>query len=436
MPRDSQVNRLLLGSPLSAPRGYGGGGDITSLLLEQGRQQADAARAQGEIWSGAFQQAGQQIAGGFQQVAEEKKLKARDAKWLSVINDPEVMKDPRKAYAASQELFGPEGDKHFQSLVAMHQLAQPKSNPEADGKAAVAVYQGLKGMTPEFRAETWPQVRATMGMKYPKVPLPEQYDEKHWNGVVVPMFEGGQPEKAPIRLGKDDILLDPDTKKPIYEPPPAEPKPDARGLDVQAADALARGDRPTYERLLKVKKEMGQADDRPRIVIPPQPQWTDAEDAQGNPVLVDKASGQVKAYPGGAMPKAGAAEANRIAAADAALNSSAQLKDYLSKPEVRAAIGPAMGRFKSLEQAAGAGDPVAVELVAMLKSYSALQPQIHGFRNVHFAQDIEKLLSTHQTPESLEAALRGIDSAAVNVRDRRRAPQGAAPAAPSKNPFR
>jgi hypothetical protein len=38
---------------------------------------------------------------------------------------------------------------------------------------------------------------------------------------------------------------------------------DTRSLDVQAADALARGDTATYQRLLKVKREMGQADDRP-----------------------------------------------------------------------------------------------------------------------------------------------------------------------------
>jgi len=41
-------------------------------------------------------------------------------------------------------------------------------------------------------------------------------------------------------------------------------KGDTRSLDLQAADALAKGDMVTYQRLLKVKKEMGQADDRPR----------------------------------------------------------------------------------------------------------------------------------------------------------------------------
>ena len=48
---------------------------------------------------------------------------------------------------------------------------------------------------------------------------------------------------------------------------PEQQKPETRGLDVQAADALSRGDAETYQRLLKVKKEMGQADDRPRITV-------------------------------------------------------------------------------------------------------------------------------------------------------------------------
>ena len=53
-----------------------------------------------------------------------------------------------------------------------------------------------------------------------------------------------------------------DTGEVLYREP-TEPKGDTRSLDVQAADALARGDKATYDRLLRVKKEMGQADDRP-----------------------------------------------------------------------------------------------------------------------------------------------------------------------------
>jgi hypothetical protein len=53
-------------------------------------------------------------------------------------------------------------------------------------------------------------------------------------------------------------------KDPNYQAPPPDPaKLETRGLDVQAADALAKGDTATYQRLLRVKKEMGAADDRP-----------------------------------------------------------------------------------------------------------------------------------------------------------------------------
>lgn len=412
--------------------------------MGQGQAQAQAAQAKGELWGNAIQNIGQGIAGAIEKSGEEKKLKKRDAAWLNLMNDPEAWKSPQTISAKAHEMFGPEGGpKMFQAAVAAHQLGQPKRDQGADTKAVVALHDGFEQLDPAGRAALWPQIRPLVSGAF-GTELPEQYDHKQWNDIWSPAINKlrgeGKTREVKVRNadGSESIKIVEDRAGQDFTSaaPPKEPKIETRSLDVQAAEAMARGDKDTYARLLKVKKEMGQADDRPRIVIPPQPQWTDAEDEHGNPVLIDKASGQVKAYPGGAMPKPGAAEANRIAAADAALSSSAEVKAYLAKPEVRAAIGPAMGRFKSLEQAAGAGDPVAVQLVGMLKSYSALQPQIHGFRNVKFASDIESLLSTHQTPESLEAALRGIDSAALNVRDRRRTPQGAPPAAPSKNPFR
>jgi hypothetical protein len=42
------------------------------------------------------------------------------------------------------------------------------------------------------------------------------------------------------------------------------------GLDVQAANALRRGDTQEYQRLLKVKREVGQADDRPSAGADPE----------------------------------------------------------------------------------------------------------------------------------------------------------------------
>lgn len=62
----------------------------------------------------------------------------------------------------------------------------------------------------------------------------------------------------------EEIVADVPGEKRVSPP---EQKQETRGLDVQAADALAKGDVDTYQRLLRVKKEMGQADDRPRITV-------------------------------------------------------------------------------------------------------------------------------------------------------------------------
>lgn len=43
---------------------------------------------------------------------------------------------------------------------------------------------------------------------------------------------------------------------------PTAPRPETRSLQVQAAEALANGDTEAYQRLLRVQREMGQADDR------------------------------------------------------------------------------------------------------------------------------------------------------------------------------
>lgn len=124
-------------------------------------------------------------------------------------------------------------------------------------------------------------------------------------------------------------------------------------------------------------------------------------------------TGQVVQAPAGFSPKPSTAVANRQESAKAALDVSGSAKQYIR--DNAAVIGPIVGRYNSLAQAAGTGDPRAVRLVAMLRSYAALQPNIHGFRAVAFAQHIEELLNTKQTPEALLAGIEGIDEAARAV---------------------
>lgn len=88
----------------------------------------------------------------------------------------------------------------------------------------------------------------------------ENFDAVSESAAVT--FKGKEtPIKALLALAELNLTkegLPVSTQKPL----PAE-KSETRSLDVQAADALARGDTETYQRLLKVKREMGMADDRP-----------------------------------------------------------------------------------------------------------------------------------------------------------------------------
>jgi hypothetical protein len=109
------------------------------------------------------------------------------------------------------------------------------------------------------------------------------------------------------------------------------------------------------------------------------------------------------------------ATANRMEAARSSIASGEQLLRELKDPKYAGAIGPIMGRYNSLAQAAGAGSPEAQYIVGALRSFAALQPQIHGFRSVQFTHDIEKLLTTKQTPETLAAGIQGILTASYIV---------------------
>jgi|SRR3990172_151194 len=115
----------------------------------------------------------------------------------------------------------------------------------------------------------------------------------------------------------------------------------------------------------------------------------------------------------------GTAERNRMGAARASIQAGEALLKDLSDPQFTAEVGPIIGRFNSLTAAAGAGEPQAQYLVGALKSFAALQPQIHGFRAVQMAENVEKLLSTKQTPKTLAAGLRGILTASYIVAKRK-----------------
>lgn len=143
---------------------------------------------------------------------------------------------------------------------------------------------------------------------------------------------------------------------PAAKPQAATAKPETRSLEVQAAEALAKGDTETYKRLIRVKKEMGQADDRP------QPQATiliQTIDENGQPVqrLVPRTPGTSFA------PAPTAGQQSAMAEQQAGLDLIGDI-ERIYRPEY---VGPLVGRATKAQMAIP-GTPDVSEDVAMFYS--------------------------------------------------------------------
>jgi len=268
MPTQRQLARFSLGSQPQYPGSPRQGGSMLDLIMAQGQRQAEAAQQQGQIWGSALQNIGAQVGGAIQQHGEEQKLKKRDAAWLGVVNDPELMKDPRAAYAKATQIWGPQdGPKQFQALAAVHQLGQEKRDPERDTKAVVALYDGLNGLDAPGRAASWGQVRPLLKSSLGFDPG-EQYDDEKWTKVYGPAIKslrGGKAEEA-YTLGPNDKRFKGD--KLVAENVVA-PKPEKGPAVGSFEDYVSRtaGPSPTPEQILAARKAYNQSDDRPRITV-------------------------------------------------------------------------------------------------------------------------------------------------------------------------
>ncbi len=99
----------------------------------------------------------------------------------------------------------------------------------------------------------------------------------------------------------------------------------------------------------------------------------------------------------------------------------------IANPAIANTLGMATGRLKTLEQAAGDGDPVAIELKAKIWGFASLQMAQHNARNYKIAQDALALLKTEQSPEALAAAVRGLIATSRAIAESTRQPSRATP---------
>ncbi len=225
MPTDASLRRLALGGSAYYPSGGGyRGSRLIDLIMARGDQQAQAARQQGEIWGNAFQNIGQTVSGAISGAAEAQEAKARSKAIQSAISDPELMKNPQAAFARLYEIGGPElGPKLFQGVAGAAQLSQPKRDKAADTKAVVALGDSLAGLTPQERADFWPNVRPLVNSAF-GTDLPEQYDENLWQKVYAPTIQGMKEKPEAYTLSPGQTRFEGD--KVVAAVPPEAPKPE------------------------------------------------------------------------------------------------------------------------------------------------------------------------------------------------------------------
>jgi hypothetical protein len=193
---------------------------------DRGRQQAADARTQEQHdWQRNYQQG--QLDN--QRQTQQRQFLNDFATRVGSLDDPAAIDALTKLYAAQAGTMGIDAS-------ALQAYAQQYGNPtKLQQRAAEKAIAKLKS----------------------------QYGEKWMEmGAQFTHRIGGSEQPVPFEQLLSMAGLQRDPNAPAMAA--ASEKPETRSLDVQAADALARGDMVAYERLKRVKKEMGQADDRPR----------------------------------------------------------------------------------------------------------------------------------------------------------------------------
>jgi hypothetical protein len=105
-----------------------------------------------------------------------------------------------------------------------------------------------------------------------------------------------------------------------------------------------------------------------------------------------------------------AAVANRIASAKAVYQTGDDIIAKLKDPAFSKVIGPAMGRASTLREFIGNPPPEFAELAGNIESYALANMGVHGMRSNEGAEKIKRMLDAHHTPESLAAAIRGLNN--------------------------
>jgi hypothetical protein len=151
---------------------------------------------------------------------------------------------------------------------------------------------------------------------------------------------------------------------------------------------------------------------------PPEASYSPALDAHGRIVgRISNRTGIPEPLPGGTAPEGGfrktgmgSTQVQREIQAAAITKSYDEISAYVDHHP--GLTGPGAGRWQNFETFWGDPSPDAAELRGKIMSYAALQPGLHGMRNIQMVDEIKRELGgLKMTPEALKRGLKGLGQA-------------------------
>lgn len=267
-----------------------GTGRLVDLMLRRGDIQAEAAQRSGQMWGGVARGLGDIASRYYSDKSRRQEQEAERARQAPAMAQQDELRGlqiqsergniaARSAeQARAKEIADAEGKAVFADSVL--RFAKTAKSPAEvanyirvtgqGAKADPATYDYLNGIADQFEVDpesmygqlvaqrnSAPSFRKDMQeqeaarRKPVMVPEGSTYLPEGTNSLTPESRFGWQKETAPSTVG--------DTIGTAAFTAPRAAKPESRSLEIQAAEALSRGDRKAYEQIVKVQRELGNA---------------------------------------------------------------------------------------------------------------------------------------------------------------------------------
>lgn len=460
------------------PGVYQGNSSIAELILRAGQERARGQERLGQTISDAVLNIGGAAQQGFAQKRQMDQAKQVQGavsagmthpddfeQIVSQIKDPQAAAEARKAFNASQEAASRIAERHAQ-------MAEQQAKTEAAKRALVqqntddagTIFYHLKDQASKSADGGIQAAKLALGLLIAKkVPGAERFQEPLAQldtafqqaaatgdpakvqeikaqalQSITGLADAGLQDVSPEHLQRLQPKMIPIGPKGLLNTATgqvigASPEKETRTVDEQLAAAQLAGDQKTVATLLDVKRKAALAS---HVTDPSQKlvKVEHKDPTTGRTVIEWLPQSEVK---GKTFEKgdSGTIQA-RLASAEAVNQTGTDIITKLKDPAYAGVVGPAMGRLGKVRDWLGDPPPELAELAGLIESYSLANMGVHGMRSVQGSEKINKLLDAHHTPESLIAAINGLQGFSTHfMQNEGRAGQGSPRSGPKRLTF-